>query len=117
MKKHSIQKTKQPKRNLVASAQLHAIDGQITVCKVLDLLETLVGSTHFEGVFPINEKIALLRRVEFVPMASLVVEIGLPHCPNGWIGIESVHQDMEIYQNNNMKILKLEKITILKYGN
>ncbi len=24
---------------------------------------------------------------------------------------------MEVYQNNNMKILKFEKITISKYGN
>ena len=61
MASRSIQKTKQPKRDLVAEAHFDVIVYDTAVGQVLDLVKPLAFPADLERPFAVNKKITTLR--------------------------------------------------------
>lgn len=74
-----IEEAEQPEGNRSPVAVFNIISGYIGVFKVSDMLPAFVFSSDFDGIFSVDQEIALLRVAELVRGTNLIEEKGFPH--------------------------------------
>ena len=88
----SVEQSEHPERDAVAVAGLDAVDGEVAVGAVGNLVEGLGRSAHLEEVAPVGKEIAGLGTAKRGTLADLIGKEGLAERAVGGCDAEGVHE-------------------------